>query len=613
MITYLRQVSQSFLTYFILACLTLGLSACGGGTSGSSSSSDSTTPQPASIQLLVSSPTLASDGTATVTMTAIVKGAGNTAMSGQTVAFSANSGVVAVTSATTDAGGIATATIGTGSDPTNRTITLSATTGSLTATNTVVVSGTTLSISGSSSLVLSNTSSYDIFLKDSGNNPIAGSTLAVTSSAGNPLNNSAPVTDSTGRATVILTGTIGGTDTLTVSALGTTATQTISISTTNFVFTTPAVGTEVPISTPQTITVHYDINGVNQAGTTINFSSTRGTVSASTAVTNGSGDATITVSSTTAGPATVAASVTAGPAVQRSIEFVATTANSITIQPSPATVGTTEQSTITATVRDATNNLVKNKVVQFNIIADTSNGSLSPSTAITNSSGQATAVFTAGSSTTAQNGVSISATVQGTVVTATTTLTVSQKALFITLGTGNSVSEPNATTYQLPYSIFVADAAGNPVSGASVTFTIQPISYAKGNMGTFGAVTAGYWRPSTPSVCTNEDINNNGIFDLGTDNDTNNNGTLEPGIVANVTPSITTDSTGAGNINITYAQDHAYWTYIKLIARATVSGSESTTSVNITLPGVDTDYNTSSVTPPGYFSPYGVNNCATAN
>jgi len=585
----------------------LGLAACGGGTASTSTGGGSTTVQPTSVQLLVSSPTLASDGSSTVTLTALVKGTGNTAMSGQTVSFASDSGVVTVVSATTDASGAATATIGTGSDPTNRTIAVTATVGSVVATNSIAVSGTTITISGPSSLVSGNTATFDIFLKDSAGQGISGKTLAISSSAGNGLSSSSPTTDSNGRATIIVTGSVGGTDTISATGLGATGTQTLSVSTTNFTFTAPASAAELNISTAQTVTVHYDIAGTAQSGVTVHFSTTRGTVSAASAVTNGSGNASITVSSTTAGPAVLTASVTSGPSVQRSVEFVATTPNSITIQASPAVIGTQEQSTITAVVRDSANNLVKNQTVVFNIVADTSNGNLSTGTAVTGSNGSASTVFTAGTSTTAQNGVTLRATVQGTGVTQTTTLTVSAKALFITLGTGNTVVELNSTTYQLPYNILVTDASGNAVSGAVVTFALRPTIYRKGTMHF-----TTFWTPNSPYVCTNEDLNNNGIFD-STDNDTNGNGTLEPGIVAAVDSSVTTTSSGTGSINLTYAQDHAYWTDVVLTARATVAGSESTTSVTITLPGISSDYGDQAVAPPGFTSPYGVNICATPN
>src|SRR3989304_2887911 len=91
---------------------------------------------PASIDLLVSNSQLNSDGASTVTLTALVMDNGNNAMAGQTVTFAAESGILAVVSSVTNASGQATATLGTGGDPENRSITVTAAAGSKSATNT---------------------------------------------------------------------------------------------------------------------------------------------------------------------------------------------------------------------------------------------------------------------------------------------------------------------------------------------------------------------------------------------------------------------------------------------------------------------------------------------
>ena len=113
-----------------------------------------------SIALLVSSPQLDSDGTDTVTLTALVRNTSNNFVQGAAVSFAirqGDSGGIQVVRAATDATGTATALLTTGGDPANRTINVTATTGTLPpATNMVDVTGTTLTLSGATSAVLNS-------------------------------------------------------------------------------------------------------------------------------------------------------------------------------------------------------------------------------------------------------------------------------------------------------------------------------------------------------------------------------------------------------------------------------------------------------------------------
>jgi hypothetical protein len=162
----------------------------------------------ASIDLLVSNPQLNSDGATTVALTAIVKDSGNRALEGQEVSFTADSGVLTVTSGKTGANGMATATLGTGGNPTNRPIHLTAATGSASAANTVIVTGTALSISGAASLSFGDSTPLTIFLKDSAGAGIIGKTVTVTSSKGNTLSVATSVTNASGQVIVNVTAAV---------------------------------------------------------------------------------------------------------------------------------------------------------------------------------------------------------------------------------------------------------------------------------------------------------------------------------------------------------------------------------------------------------------------
>ena len=176
------------------------LSGCPAGTGG-----DDPAPEPlppgttvaASIKLLVSNEQLDSDlaGAPTVTLTANVLDSNLNLLKDKEVTFSADSGVLNITRGTTDASGTATATLGTGGDPTNRVITVTARTGSVApATTPVTVTGTNLSISGAASLSSGDSTPLTIFLKDSKGKGIAGRTVEVKSAKGNTLSAASWVT-----------------------------------------------------------------------------------------------------------------------------------------------------------------------------------------------------------------------------------------------------------------------------------------------------------------------------------------------------------------------------------------------------------------------------------
>jgi fibronectin type 3 domain-containing protein len=396
-----------------------------------------------------------------------------------------------------------------------------------------------------------------------------------------------------------------------------------------FISPPPAVVTEIPIGTNPPVTVEYISGATPQTGVAVNFFTTRGALSSTTAVTGADGRATVTVSSTSSGPALLVASIAGGPSSQVAVEFVATTVSFLDLKASPATIGTnsggstTEKSLITATVRDVNDNLVKNRTVSFTIVNDASAGSLSPASAITDSFGTAGTYFIAGASTGGLGGVTIRAAVIGTAVSATTRLTVAKKALFIALATGPTIVTVDPNKYRKDYVALVTDAAGNPVVGATVVAVVTPVYYKTGyyqrsldSKGTFvrwqQVPTLEALSSTLPGIpaCANEDgmLHNslydfNGILDPGEDQNGNNR--LDPGNVASVTAA-TTDSTGHGTVSIVYARDYAYWVNVKLEAFANdLKGSTASADVTFDLPGLAIDYTKEEVSPPGDPSPFG--------
>jgi hypothetical protein len=574
------------------------------------------------ISVITSVPQIPSDSSKQATITALVRNAQNQFVAGVPVTFTSTSGGLTVTQATTGTNGAAIATLSAAGDPTNRTITVTATAGSTTATIPVAVIGTKLSVTGPTNLVQNSQGTYTVALTDAGGNAIANQAVMLASAKGNTLSATTLTTDATGQKTFTLTAVNGGTDTITATALGLIATQSVVISTQSFAFTAPATNALVNIGTPATLTVVWTAAGVPQSGQTVTFSATRGTLSATSASIGASGSASVTISSTTAGPAVVSASGS-GVSAQVVINFVATVPSAIAVQASPATIVTQGQSTLTATVRDANNNLVQGQVVDFTITHDSTGGSLSVASATTNAQGQASTVYTASTTTSASNGIVVSASVQGTAVTGSTSLTVGGSTVFLSLGTGNTIAAFSATQYSLPYSVQAVDAAGNGVNNVPITFTVTSLGYVKGervwngtlwitNSNTLASDQYVYIQANVDG-CVSEDVNGNGILDPG--EDYNTNGKLDPGLVVSTdVGSATTASGGSAAVNLIYPKDHAYYVAVRLTATATVSGTQSSTSAVFWLPGLAGDFNTQTTEPPGPTSPYGTaTTCANPN
>ena len=628
-------------TGILSALLALALTACGGGDDSFVGGTGGQTPGPVvtvgSLTLITSSPTVASDGSVPAQISAFVRDASNKFMSGVPVVFSASSGGLIITQGTSDDNGLATATLSPAGDPSKRTITVTAIAGTVTQTITVDVSGSVLTVQGPAALTLSQQGTYTVTLVDSGNHAVANQAVTVASQRGNTLSATTVTTSANGTATFNMTGANGGNDTITTTALGLTATQAVAVNSDNFVFTAPAAGTEVALGTPVTVTVHWLVNNVAQANKPVTFATTRGTVSPTSINTDASGNASATVTATNAGGAVVSASSGASTA-QVTVEFVASTPGQIEVQPSVFTIGTGQTSNITAVVRDAVGNLVKGSTVVFTL-DDVTGGTLSAGSAVTDSQGRAQTVYTSSSTTSANEGVKITATVQSnTAITKTVALTVAKREVFLSLGTGNELEEPNAAQYKMDYIVQVTDSNGNGVPNVPVSLRILSDVYYKGSRVAATAPAKGWATAytviggSAGSIaglvgqgCPDEDTlglvqnQRNGILDVitpgaGGIEDYNDNGHLDAGNIASVSPSnASTDANGFVLVSVFYPQEYAYYLDVSLSASTTVQGTEYVRTSRFTLPGVATDFD-GTTGPPGPISPFGVaNSCINPN
>ena len=608
---------------WIKALATVGLSAvlaaCGGGGGSAGTVPGSLPPGPTAQTIdVVSSSLQVGGGGDQVTITAVVKDAGNVSMPSIAVTFATDTGTLTSADATTNLAGIATATLSAGANKTNRVLNVTVSSGSVSGSVKVEVIGTTLKYTGSTTVPLGDKTPVSVKATDSKGTAISGLPITVSSQLNNGLSATSVTTDGQGIASLVYTATKAGADVLTFSGVGVSAVANITISGENFVFVSPAPNTAIIVGVSQALTVRYLSGGTPQAGKKVNFAATSGTLSAASAVTDASGAATVTILSNSASPATVQASLAAPLVAQATlpIVFVAETPAKIVLQIQPTAIGpnmtgSTQQADVQATVTDANGNPVQGKTVNFNRLADPSGGNLSAASKLTDASGQATVQYIAGPKTTASNGVVIQATVADVPgVNATASLTVSQSALFIALGTGNTISNIDEQTYKKDWVVYVTDANGVAVPNITLTMKVLPKKYRKGKL----VFADGFWDydVANPPPCDNEDTNYNGVLDAL--EDFNDSGTLEPGNVISVTPGIVkTDATGRATLSLIYAESYAPWVQVTLRAETLVAGTEFSKESIFYVSGSTPDFTKVDTPPAGRVSPFGINGCSVKN
>ena len=613
-------------------------------------------PQAASIRLFASSQQLASSGAQSIELSAIAKDNNNNLLEGVTINFASDSGALGKvldasgsSSNVTGSDGKVAMKLSTQDEPSNRVILVTVTSGDITDSLEIEVVGTTVTLTGSSSLALDDETNYIVNVLDSDGNGVAKTEVAISASKVDEITVPTSVTtDSEGQATVKVTGTVGGTNSIIVTALGATASQDVSVQADSFLFTSfsNGINTVNPSNTPivpdvslaQTASITLTWmreNAVVSDGKSVSFTTTRGIINVNSATTV-NGEVTATLTSTDAGTALVTfvgSDVVDGKAVeltnQLEFEFFADTAATIKAQASPNSIGPNKQtSAVSVIVKDVNGNLVKNKRIKF-VLEDVSGGSIFPATAVTDSSGSASTIYTS-NNTSAKDAVSITAVVEDTpAITDTVNLTVSNRELFISLGTGNELEELGTTDYVKEYSVFVTDAESNAVENVELTVSAIPENYYKGLwVPTFDGSDFVLWlalgEGSTnipgpvyleKTTCVNEDANFDGILDDG--EDFNGDGKLTPGNIVSISGSLITDEDGRSLIKVTYPQSYGQWLDVKLIVSGKVTGSENSTQAIFTLPALIDDVNDEDVTPPsqgiGTRGPFGLSNDCSDN
>lgn len=539
-------------------------------TTFSSTGSTVVSEEPATLELYANSIQLASSGSDEVELIALVKNDQSVLMEGVDVSFSAQSGAgveLQLTQPQTEADGTARAILTSQNDASNRTITITASAGSLTQTVDITITGTEVTINGASSVILNDSVDYTIRVQDSDGTSILNQDVVLTATNGS-LSATTVNTGANGQATVTYTASTSGEDTITASALNADATFTVQVQQDEFNFINLPTE-EVPLGTAQTITVEWRQDNNPVAGEDITFSVSRGQIAgSSTVTTNADGQASIDVSSDNAGISSITATATDSSgavlvSARVQIEFIATTPATIIADASPDILGPDGQtSTISAVVRDADGNLVKNSVVNFTV-SDVSTGFISPSQATTDSKGIATTVFTSGSVSSNEDVVITAFVAEDEAISDDVLITVGARAFDIVIGTGNEIEQETTTSYLKRFAVFVSDSAGRPVSGVNLTASVNPVKFNEGGVywrgeWVFNTINS-LWVQANVTECSNEDINANGILDAG--EDSNGDEQLTPGIVGTLTLTNNgvTDENGYAEIEYRYPENYGGW------------------------------------------------------
>lgn len=606
--------------------LAAGLAGCGGGSGGSqlvqpTPPTEQSTPVGANskITLIADGSTLLTDGASTVKFTATIKhSTTNAALQGVDVNFAATSGTLSAGKVTSDANGEAVVVLNSNDDKSNRaSVTVTANvTGGPSATNSISVSGTTLNFAGATSAVINKTASVAVNLADGGNKPIGNTPIVVKSALTGATQTI--TTAANGQATLVYQATVAGTETLTATALGVSRTQSINISTVSLDFTNPAANANIALGSGCQA-VSAQLGGGADASLT--FSINRGLLykdaacatagaALQSAAMDGTGTATVYARSPSAGKATISVqAINSQATTSVPVNFVSVAPASITVQAQPSTVIVGSDSTVTAFVSDAAGNPVEGQTVYFSV--PNGGGVLSPGYAQTNAAGVASTVFTADSSMSGLNAVTLNALVGS--LSATTYITVSGQGVQVALGTDNTIytDESNGQIYRWKWLVGVRDTNGSPVQNQLVTVSLGQPYYEKGYYTWVDADSL--WKKLNAYECPSEDIYGNGVYSAA--QDTNHNGKLDPQYTVVLVPatgstgatqvSVKTDSLGYAVVWIQQAKSETGWVKFRLTATAVVNGVNNT-AVKEFYPWVPAnDLTTKNTPPPFVVSPSG--------
>ncbi|MDH5378414.1 MAG: hypothetical protein OEX00_08830, partial [Gammaproteobacteria bacterium] len=354
--------------------------------------------------------------------------------------------------------------------------------------------------------------------------------------------------------------------------------------------------------------------------TSVTFSTSLGTVdsgggpSNSVVATVVANVATTTLTSNAGGVATVDVLDTNDPNTRDSIliSFAApaASADSVEVQSDRKVVSLSNGSVsykanVTATVVNSNGFPVQNAPVWFSLSNSTGGGeTINPSYVLTGTDGKAGSVFTSGTHSSSQAGVSVTATIANA-ANDTVEIVIGGTAGSLAIGSSTKIqSINNDTTYKLPMSVLVADSNGNPMAGTTVSLSSWPAGYYTGywydilstpdlvaiddvkciQIRTSGIRTNLGVDEATPLIITNEDANKNLILDPGEDDNLDGTLTPESSSAGTLPQTVITDANGVASFDLVYLKQYAGWVLAQISATTIVVGTETTSNLELKLP-----------------------------
>jgi hypothetical protein len=192
-------------------------------------------------------------------------------------------------------------------------------------------------------------------------------------------------------------------------------------------------------------------------------------------------------------------------------------------------------------------------------------------------------------------------------------LTVVSEPLGVSIGTNETITV-SELSYTKRFLVSVADSAGNAKADVGLSVSLDLPQFRKG----FYSVVGTAWTKvgGDAAICSNEDVNRNGVLEAGEDR--NGNQRLDPGrsdvTVRLLSPRTGTDGTAI--VEITYAKSFGSWVDAWItVAASGVSGTEGRATFVLAPVPVDAASIRDIETPPAYrVSPYGASaGCTNAN
>lgn len=530
----------------------------------------------------------------------------------------------------------------------NRSITVKISSGKVTQSVVIPVQGTTIDISADGTAIDENSNAkIKVVAKDATGTSLIGVKVRLVDVSGNPISGIAEaLTSSSGEATfevpfdlinkspsqklVILGQIYTGSDSSTFQRTSSNITLTALIKNNNFAaISDNSVPAEIGKPTPLSVVIKTD-SRAKLEGQFVNFATSNGDVEQGQApvsnirLENGVwiGNASTNLIGNVAGIATVSAQF------GNSVIYINQQLNPgapsvITLQSESAVLTPGSSTKIIALVKDAKGSPVPNTKVSFKVEQDTSStGKLSAPTAMTDQTGRAIIIYTAGAAQTLGNGVVINATASNAkypmpVYSDKLKLTVSTQSAYITLSQNKEILKiaGQDTYYFKQFSASVVDTSGNPVTNQKVSVSLALNKFVKGRFvwvrqyyydDTFTLAYRFAWdrveRDRNGNIiqtyfkdCPSNEFANP-IAILSSDNK----------ILDTKNANFVTDDEGKFDFKIRYGRNYSNWLQVLLNVSTTVSTKENMTALAFVPPVSEDDVDDiSGKYRPDRLSPYG--------